>query len=383
MNSKEAWNSLPNSLLNEYETTHQKETNRQFAKETEKLINEFFDNHNCNARVNSYIVGDSITKYIIECGVGVKKRHFLQLKVELESTIKGTSLKFETNNSDEPLPYIELINKTPSTVSFKELYEKLPDCNDFPLAFAFGKDVNGNPIFGNLNNISNMFVIGEPGSGDSIFIESIITTLIMRNSPNELKIALFDSDNTNFGRFTNVPHLLCPIIKKNRANRKVNELLEEVNRRYGIFRKYFQKNIDEYNEDAESLELDRLPHIVVVIKDFFGFNKAYSRTPFIGTICTLANRGRGAGIHIIVDTSFVPKNVGMYPRVQFSNTIALKNSEGLISKNEKSLGGCGDMLVESRDMFGDEIKRIQGCFIHRKEIERVIDAINKTTNEIT
>ncbi len=375
--SKSKFNPISSTLLNEYETTLQKEANAQFAEETEKFINDFFINHNCNAWVGIYIVGDSITKYIIRYGADVKKRHLQQIKEELESTIKGTTLKIDDNNGDEQFPYIELINKMPSTVSFKELYENLPDYNDFPLVFAFGKDVTGNHIIGDLNNISNMFIIGEPDSGDSVFIESIITTLIMRNSSKCLKIALFDSDNTKFSRFANIPHLLCPIIYKNEESKKADELLREADRRYSLFRKYYQKNIDEYNEDAKSLGLEQLPHIVVIIKDLFDFNKAYLKDLFIGTICTLANCGKEAGIHIVVDAHFVPKNVGMYPRVQFSNIIAFKNSTGLISKDEVSLGGCGDMLIESREVFGDEIKRIQGCFIHRKEIERVIDAISK------
>lgn len=370
------WKPLPSALLNEYETSYQTKVNEHSAKVKEKIINGFFKYHDVNVVIDGYIIGDSITRFFLRCDPTIKKRHIQQLIEDLNSKISGASLEFENNDSGELFPYIELANETPRTVSFKQMYNHLP--NNDRLAFAFGRDPEGNTAINNLKNVPNMLVLGTEGSGDSMFLNSIITTLIMRDSPEDLKIALFDSKAAVFNCFESDPHLLFPLVTSYEdANMEVSKLFDELERRRNVFAHYYQENIDEYNEDAEMLGLHKLSRILIVINDISEFIKLDPKGTLIHKIGVLALVGRSSGIYVIVSARAFPNNSDANLKGYFKNKVAFKNNYGLINKeDEKKLCGHGDMLVDLEET-DCKTMRIQGCYIHRKEIERVVDSVNK------
>lgn len=368
------WQPLPATLLYEYETRYQTEINEKSAKEKEMIISGFFKNNGINATVSSYVVGDSITKYTIECDTSIAEYGIKRLSDELKSKIKGTFLKANISNDKKIFLNIEIPNDISRTVPLRDVYNSLPNITESPLAFAFGRDLNGNNVIGNLQNISNLLIVGTKGSGNSMFLNSIITTLIMRNSPEDLKIALFDYKNTILSAFSNIPHLLYPVVSSYKAaDKKAKELFNELGRRYSLFKEVQQENIFKYNGVANTLGIEKLPHIIAFVSDISDFMADNCRGTFLSTMGVLAVIGKRAGIHVVFGTHRFPKNTEADLKSHFSNKIAFKNSKGLINKNEeKKLLGCGDMLIESEEMFPGEIKRVQGCFIHRKEIEKIV-----------
>ncbi len=263
----------------------------------------------------------------------------------------------ETNGNPE---------KALNIMSFKKAYEFLLDNDGSSLTFPFGKDLDGNIIAGDLKIIPNMLVLGTSDSGDSMFLSSLIVALIMRNSPNDLKVALFDNKKKAFQYFENTPHLLYPVVGSNDEGiKRAQDLFDELDKRYSLLKKHHLNNIEEYNEMSSSSGLKKLHHILVVVNDISEFIKSSPRITLMSILGVLALTGKRAGIHIIIGTRGFPKNTDVYLKGHFSTKLSFKSNE------ENKL----DMLVNSKEMFAGETKCIHGCYIHRKEIERVINKL--------
>ena len=243
---------------------------------------------------------------------------------------------------------------------------------------AFGKNIKGETIFADFDEFPHILIAGTTGSGKSIFVNSIIVTLIMRNSPDDLKLVLVDPKKVEMSRYKDMPHLLCPIITDpNDAKTLIDRLCKEMEERYMLFSDNGSTNIKEFNEDAPGLGLEKLPYIVVVLDEYADIVDQCKEISM--PVVSLAQKARACGIHLLISTQRPSTNVvtGVI-KANLPTHVALMTASSVDSitiigeGGAEKLIGKGDMLVQSPLVSRVGVVRLQGCFIHRTEISRVV-----------
>lgn len=186
-------------------------------------------------------------------------------------------------------------------VSLKQMIESLP--RGSKQSFAYGVDENGKTVVGNFKRISHMQVVGEREYEKEMFIDTLLTTLIMRNSPEDLKIVLINNKKSvpeSLKKYNNLPHLCFPIATTTpRRDFVFKSLLEEMNSRYELFEKYGVITLDKYNKNAKANKVSKLPMVIVIMNDY----RQYAASNMLDTyhcLLYLAQKGRAAGIHMII-----------------------------------------------------------------------------------
>ena len=244
-----------------------------------------------------------------------------------------------------------------------------------PLTFAYGTNKNSKVVIGNFNKLSHMLIVGDYGYGKEMFLDTFLITLIMRNSPDNLKIALINTKRAvpeNLKKYSKLPHLYChitnTIAKRDEAFRL---LCEEMNDRYSLFRKYGVSNITEYNKSSKTNKVSKLPIIIAVINDY----KSYVHTNITNSyalLLMLAQKGRACGIHMVICT---PKRgiyfVGPSLRANTPTSIMFDQEDG--DSDNKPYGY--KMFVKSIDIKNVRPINLKCGFISQQEINNVIDYV--------
>ena len=374
---------LDSGYLNEYETEEQERRNNEAAEEIKEVIDNTFMDFGVQAKVKDYIVGASFTRYNIELAHNVSVRSLSNLICDIQIRLGGISVRYDALSLGSYTPGIEVENPICRTVSLKDLYDALPPVDKHPLAIPLGEKVNGEVAWVDIPNTPHMLVCGTTGSGKSMFINSMITSLVMRNSPEQLKLVLFDPKRVELNRYKELPHLLCPIVHEaNTAKDVLVELTNELERRYNSFFDTNSSNINEYNEDAKQNGVEKYPYIVVIIDEYADLVDA-DKTIY-NPVISLAQKARAAGIYLVVATQRPSTNVvtGVL-KANMPTHIALMTANMVDSmtiigeSGAEKLLGKGDMLVQSPAVTRSGVIRLQGSFVHRTEIKRVIDDVKE------
>ncbi|HHT67054.1 MAG TPA: DUF87 domain-containing protein [Erysipelotrichaceae bacterium] len=372
------WIPPSTKILNVYETSEQEEANRQIAEERKELINIAFSDFGVGARVEDYTIGPSITRFNIRYDHNVSARSVSSMVQDIQIRLSGVNARFESIVEGQPTSGLEIPNAVTTTVAFKDVFEALPEVDKHPLAVAFGKNIQGDVIYADFDEFPHILIAGSTGSGKSIFLNSLIVTLIMRNSPDDLKIVLVDPKKVEMSRYKDMPHLLCPIITDpNEAKLLIEQLCQEMEDRYVIFSNTGCTNIKEYNEDAPALGLEKLPYIIVVLDEYADIVDQCKEISM--PIVSLAQKARACGIHLLISTQRPSTNVvtGVI-KANLPTHVALMTASAVDSMTIIGEGGAekligkGDMLVQSPLVSRVGVVRLQGCFIHRTEITRVV-----------
>ena len=378
---KEPINWIPPSteLLMTYENDDANELNNQVAANRVEAINNILTNFKVGARCTGYKIGPSVTRYNIEYEPNVTMKSVEKLVGDISMRLGGVRTRFTPIVSGESFSGLEAPNAKITTVSFKEVVEALPNAKKHPLAVGFGKDLSGNVISADFNKFPHILVAGTTGSGKSIFIHSIIASLIMRASPDLLRIVLVDPKMVEMSKYKDMPHLLCPIITEpDKAKVMLTKLVDEMNHRYEIFADNgMVSEIDQYNEWAEENGKELMPFIVVVLDEYADL---VDRCKDIGLpVVSIAQKARAAGIHLLISTQRPSTNIitgvikGNLPTHVALRTASYTDSMTIIGEGgAEQLLGKGDMLVESPVVSTEEKVRLQGCFVQNKEIIRVV-----------
>ena len=308
---KEPINWVPPStdILMTYENDDANELNAQVATNRVEAINNILTNFRVGARCTGYKIGPSVTRYNIEYDPNVPMKSVEKLIDDISMRLGGVRTRFTPIVANESFSGLEAPNAKITTVSFKEVVEALPDAKKKPLAVGFGKDLSGNVIYSEFNKFPHILVAGTTGSGKSIFIHSIISTLIMRASPDLLRIVLVDPKMVEMSKYKDMPHLLCPIITEpDKTKVMLTKLVDEMNHRYEIFSENgMVSEIDQYNEWAEENGKELMPYIVVVLDEYADL---IDRCKDIGLpVVSIAQKARAAGIHLLISTQRPSTNV--------------------------------------------------------------------------
>ena len=372
------WIQPSTEVLNVYETSEQQEINRRVADERKELINATFEDFGVGAHVEDYTIGPSITRFNVKYDHNVSVRAVSNLVQDIQIRLSGVSARFENIVEGQSTSGLEIPNANVTTVSFKDVYEALPDVKKHPLAVAFGKNIKGDVIWADYDEFPHALVAGTTGSGKSIFVNSVIVSLIMRNSPDDLKLVLVDPKKVEMARYKDMPHLLCPIITEaQEAKALMDKLCVEMEERYKLFATNGCSNIKEYNEDAPGLGLEKLPYIMIFFDEYADMVDQCKDISM--PVVSIAQKARACGIHLCIATQRPSTNVvtGVI-KANLPTHVALMmasytDSMTIIGEGgAEKLIGKGDMLVQSPLVSRVGVVRLQGCFIHRQEINRVV-----------
>lgn len=348
-------------------------------------INDCFKDFDIGATAISYTIGPSVTRYNIKLNPNVKTSALNALENDLAVRLDGNrTVRIETIVEGLDTCGIEVGNTICETVSFKDCMRAIADNTKDHLLFPLGKDISGKVVSCKLNEMPHLLIAGTTGSGKSVFIHNIITALIMRNKPSELKLMLIDPKRVEFLRYQNLPHLLCPILTDTaKGALALKRLTEEMDRRYDLFAEkgYGACSYDEYMEVCIENNLPKIPYIVMICDEFADFlldsDKEVSRY-----IQRLAQKARACGIFMIIATQRPSaKVITGEIKANIPSRIALSVSSSLESRiivdepGAENLMGKGDLLA--RIPSHHSLLRVQSPFIDSKEIYTICEYIKK------
>lgn len=371
---------LPSSTLLEVrDESKGREENEEVADARKQKINQIFEDLGVGAQITSYTIGPSVTQYDVQTDRNVSVNGLGKYISDISIRLGGLDARFVQIVQGKSTSGIEIANAKSSLVNFKDCLDDLNNRNCSKLTIPFGKDISGHYVCADLKDFPHLLVCGTTGSGKSIFIHSVIMSLIMRNTPDELKLVMIDPKRVEFGKYKDIAHLMCPPVNdSNKAYVALNKLVDLMEFRYRLFEKVGVSNIKQYNADALENGKDKLPYIVLICDEFADLmdtNRKCSEP-----VVRIGQKARAAGIHMIIATQRPSVNVitgvikaNLPVRVALSCSSYTDSQTILGEGGAEKLLGNGDMLVMCPLLTKQGFTRVQGSFVDNKEIKHVCD----------
>lgn len=363
-----------------------------------KIIQETFKNFGIETEIGEISVGPSVTQYCFKPAAGIKLSKITGLNNNLSLALAQHPIRIEAPIPGKSLIGIEVPNKVSTMVRLRDFLES----SEFAerktnLTLALGQDVAGNYILGDLTEMPHLLIAGSTNTGKSVCINSIITSLLYQNSPDDLKLILVDPKRVELTGYNGIPHLLTPTVVENgKVANSLKWAIGEMERRYKMLQAASSKDIYSYNEkikpgqnkniiDEETgkiigeEEVKRLPYIVIIIDELADIMASHSKD-VEAAIVRLAQMARAVGIHLVVSTQrpsvevltgLIKANIGT--RIAFRVPTQIDSRTILDMAGAEKLLGNGDMLFLSSKY--PKPKRIQGVFVSESEAKRVVKSI--------
>lgn len=320
-------------------------------------------------------VGPTVTQYTFAPAAGVKLTQIASLQNNLALALAAHPLRLELPIPGKPLVGIEVPNKAKALVTLREVMQT----TDFAksggaLPIAIGRDVAGRPQIANLAKMPHLLIAGSTNTGKSVAINSIITSLLFRNTPQDVKFIMVDPKRVELTPYNGIPHLLtAPITETEKAVNALKWAVVEMERRYKLLAEAGKRNIAEYNTVSEL----KLPYIVILVDELADL-MAVAKQDVEAAIVRLAQMARAVGIHLVLATQRPSTEVitglikaNITNRIGFKVPSQIDSRTILDASGAEKLLGSGDMLFVSTESA--KPKRIQGAFIGEKEIHKVVD----------
>ncbi|MDY3706587.1 DNA translocase FtsK [Vagococcus lutrae] len=377
----------PSSLLNDIPLTDQSAEYDSIEKNVE-ILQQTFQSFGVDAKVVRASLGPAVTKYEIQPAVGVKVSRIVGLTDDLALALAAKDIRMEAPIPGKSLIGIEVPNNTVSTVSFRDIIESQSAEDNHLLEVPLGRDISGQVISANLGKMPHLLIAGSTGSGKSVCINGIITSLLMRAKPHEVKLMMIDPKMVELNVYNGIPHLLTPVVTNPRkAAQALQKVVEEMERRYELFAASGVRNMGGYNdmvrqhnlEDGENRPV--LPYIVVIVDELADLMMVASNE-VEDAIIRLAQMARAAGIHMIlatqrpsvdVITGIIKANVPS--RIAFAVSSGTDSRTIIDSNGAEKLLGRGDMLF--LPMGQNKPTRVQGAFISDSEVEKIVSFVTE------
>lgn len=357
--------------------------------ENKDKLRQTFKSFGVDVEVKKASLGPTITKYEVQPAVGVKVSKIVNLADDLALALAAKDIRIEAPIPGKPFVGIEVPNKTISTVSFKDITENQKD-KTHPLIVPLGKDVSGNIIEANITKMPHLLIAGSTGSGKSVAINTIITGILMKAKPNEVKLILIDPKMVELNVYNGIPHLLIPVVTDaRRAAGALQKAVKEMERRYKLFAETSHRNIGEYNADVDKFnetaadedKMERLPFIVVIVDELSDLMMVAGHE-VEAAIVRLAQMARAAGLHIIIATQRPSVDVitglikaNIPSRMAFAVSSGVDSRTILDSVGAEKLLGRGDMLFQP--IGKSKPIRLQGAYISESEVENVVKFVSE------
>lgn len=327
--------------------------------------------------------GPVVTTFEFKPAPHVKVSKILTLQDDLAMALKAKTIRIQAPVPGKDVVGIEVPNEKIETIYLKEVLESdIFIKASSPLTIALGKDIVGNPFITDLKKLPHLLIAGTTGSGKSVGINSMLLSLLYRNSPDTLKLLMIDPKMLEFSIYNDIPHLLTPVITKpKQAIIALANMVSEMERRYQIMSQSKVKNIENYNEKCKKIGLDPFPYIVVIIDELADLMmNSGKEVEFY--IARLAQMARASGIHLIVATQRPSVDVvtGLI-KANLPSRISYKVGQKIDSKvildtmGAESLLGRGDMLFTPPGSSG--LIRLHAPYASEEEIEEIVEYLKK------
>ncbi|WP_339022515.1 DNA translocase FtsK [Spiroplasma endosymbiont of Crioceris asparagi] len=372
---------LPKIDILKQNTAGQKEMAeaRLIAEQKAASINLLFQQFGVNAKVTAINTGPTITKFEITPEPGTKVNSITKLENDLKLTLASQNVRIEAPIQGKAAVGIEIPNDKGLPVSMREVLQTPPSGSEqSKLLFVIGKSVTGDLMFGELDKMPHLLIAGSTGSGKSVMVNGIISSILMRAKPHEVKFIMVDPKKVELAAYARIPHLITPVINDmSLANNVLKKVIAEMDRRYMLFTQNAVKNISGFNS-KQTNEEDKLPFYVVIIDELADLMMTANKKDVEDSIMRLTQMARAAGIHLIVATQRPSTDVltgviksNIPTRISFSVTSSIDSRTILDSPGAEKLVGKGDMLYMPPG--SSNLLRAQGAYISDAEIEKIVD----------
>lgn len=363
----------------------QMQMNEHQLQQKAALLENTLQNFHVDARVLNVTQGSSVTRYEVQPAVGVKVSSITKLADDIALNLRAKSIRIEAPIPGKAAVGIEVENEKPDMVSIRELIDSKEFRNaSSKISFAVGKDISGRNVIANLKEMPHLLIAGATGSGKSVCINTIITSLLYKASPDEVKLILIDPKVVELGNYNGIPHLLVPVVTDpKKAAAALNWAVNEMTQRYKFFAEESVKDLDSYNELMRAnQEPDKvLPKIVIIIDELADLMMVVP-SQVEESICRLAQLARAAGMHLIVATQRPSVDVvtGLI-KANIPSRIAFSVSSQVDSRTILDVGGAEKLLGKGDMLYSpvgeNKPLRIQGPYISDSETARIIDFVKK------
>ena len=336
---------------------------------------------NLQARVVGLIAGPTVTTYKVQMGEGERVSKIQNLEDDIALSLAAEAVRIFAPIPGTSLVGVEVPNRTRQTVSLGDV---LPFAKGGPLELAIGRDVEGAPVIADLAKMPHLLIAGSTGSGKSVMINAILSSILMRAVPEDVRLIMVDPKRVELSGYNGLPHLYVPVVTEpKQAASALSWGVAEMERRLKIFERLNVRNIGTFNKkqaagayEGYDNPPDKMPYLVIIIDELSDLMMVAGKD-VEASIVRIAQLGRAAGIHLIVATQRPSSDVvtGLI-KANIINRIAFKVATGIDSRviidqvGAEKLIGLGDMLFSKVDW--GKPKRIQGCYVSDEEIAQIV-----------
>ncbi len=362
------------------------------------MLQSTLDSFGIQGKVISYVSGPRVTRYEISLDPGVKVEKISSLANNFAMDLQAESVRILAPIPGKNTVGIEVPNRNVSFITIRSIMESGPwNAPNIEIPIILGRNVSGEPVVTDLSRAPHLLIAGATGSGKSVCMHSLIMSLLFRFTPNELKLIMVDPKMVEFSLYASLPHLITPVVTD---SKKVPVALHwgvnEMERRYKIFSKVKSKKLSDFNRrekktgillDDDGNEIpDKMPVLVIIIDELADIMMSEAKASVENSIARIAQKGRAAGIHMVVATQTPRKAIitgvikaNLPARIAFQVSSIVDSGVILDRKGAEKLLGRGDMLFIPPG--SSSLERIQGSLVSDKEIEKVITFVSEQAEQ--
>jgi len=389
LSGSDLYQSPPLSLISSSDSEDVAEEDEAQMKARIALLEDTLESFGIQAKVRHYVRGPAVTRYEVEPVRGIRVSRVASLADDLALAFAATHVRVEAPVPGKSLIGIEVPNAEVAIVGLRSILETEAYKHARSLLVAgIGKDIAGTPILADLSRMPHLLIAGATNSGKTICLHAIITSLLMRARPNQVKLILIDPKRVELMMYDGIPHLMAPVVQTApHAADVLRKVIREMERRYDVFAMKGVVNISEYNELAAmpkedpDEEFDPLAHVVIIIDELADL-MMQAKSEFETSICRIAQMARATGIHLVIATQRPSVNVltgtikaNIPSRIALS-VVSHHDSRTIIDiQGAERLIGRGDMLYRPAD--ASKGRRVQGAYISRLDLERIVDYLRE------
>ncbi|PFP69823.1 cell division protein FtsK [Bacillus cereus] len=359
--------------------------NTEWLEEQEELLNTTFNNFHVGAHVINVSQGPAVTRFEVQPDPGVKVNKITNLSDDIKLSLAAKDIRIEAPIPGKSAIGIEVPNKESKPVFLREILRSpVFTKSESPLTVALGLDISGDPIVTDIRKMPHGLIAGATGSGKSVCINAILTSILYKAKPHEVKLMLIDPKMVELAPYNSVPHLVAPVITDVKAaTAALKWAVEEMERRYELFVHAGARDLTRYNTIVSEREIpgETLPYIVIVIDELADLMMV-APGDVEEAICRIAQKARACGIHLLVATQRPSVDVitGLI-KSNIPTRIAFTVSSQVDSRTIIDIGGAEKLLGRGDMLFlgngTSKPVRVQGVYVSDDEIEKTVDHVRK------